>query len=351
MFNPKYKLTNKIVKMLTAIAEARVVIERAKLLPKQELKLRRLALIRMTYNSTAIEGNRLNIREVEALLANKKIDAPERDIFEVKNYLNALKYIGQVKEREEPITKQVLLKIHKLVTEKTLAKEFSGHYRQEPVYVVRRRFGLPDKIMYTGPEAKKVPQLCADLIKWIQQSETKEINPVIAAGIAHQEIAAIHPFNDGNGRTARAMATLILYKRGYDFRRLFALEDYYNKERSKYYQAINIGKNYNERKTDMTSWLGYFTTGFKEEIDNVKNKVIELSVKKVDGSIKSQIYLNKDQLKIIDFLDNVGKINVNDVVDILNCPKRTAQLYLQKLKKIGMIKQVGKGPASAYVMK
>ena len=72
MFNPKYKLTNNVVKMLTAIAEAKAVVERTKILPKQELRLRRQALIRMTHSSTAIEGNRLNIREVGAILARKK---------------------------------------------------------------------------------------------------------------------------------------------------------------------------------------------------------------------------------------------------------------------------------------
>jgi len=205
--------------------------------------------------------------------------------------------------------------------------------------------------MYTGPDAKKVPKLCADLISWIEDSKKKDTSPIIVAGIAHQEIAAIHPFNDGNGRTARALATLILYKRGYDFRKLFALEDYYNKDRQRYYKAINIGKTYDERKTDFTLWLEYFSKGFKEEIDNVKNKIISLSAMKIDADVNSQIYLDKDQMKILDFLDKLGKINVNDVVDILNCPKRTAQLHLQKLKKIGSIKQVGKGPASAYVFR
>lgn len=351
MFNPKYKLTNTIVKMLTAVAEAKAVIEHARILPKQELKLRRQALVRMSHSSTAIEGNQLNIREVEALVGRKKIDAPQRDIFEVQNYLNALKYIGQVVEKKQLITEKVLLKIHKLVTDKTLNKEASGHYRKGRVYVVRRRLGLPDEIVYTGPDAKKVSRLCADLIARIQESKKKDINPVIVAGIAHQEIAAIHPFNDGNGRTARALATLILYKRGYDFRRLFALEDYYNKDRQRYYKAINTGKDYNERKADLTFWLEYFSKGFKEEIDNVKNKIMSLSIMKVDQDINSQIYLDKDQVKILDFLDKIGRINVNDVLDILGCPKRTAQFHLQKLKKIGMIKQVGKGPASAYILK
>src|SRR3989344_5968431 len=109
MFNPQYKLTNKILNMLTAIAEAKSVIERAKILPKQELRLRRQALIRMAHASTKIEGNALNIHQVEALAQHKKIDAPARDIYEVENYLKALRYISKVVEKKEPFTEKVVL--------------------------------------------------------------------------------------------------------------------------------------------------------------------------------------------------------------------------------------------------
>lgn len=350
MFNPEYKLTNKIVGMLTAIAEARAAIDRAKLLPKQELRLRRQALIRMTHSSTHIEGNQLNLHQVEALYARKKIDAPNRDIYEVQNYLKALRYIEQIVQKKQPFTERVVLKIHKLVTDKTLPEEQCGKYRRGPVYVVRRRLGMPDKVMYTGPEAKSVKSLMADLIAWIQESKEQDVHPVIVAGVLHQEIAAIHPFADGNGRTARALATLILYQRGFDFRRLFALEDYYNKDRPAYYKAINIGENYEQRKTDITPWLEYFVKGFKEEIDNVKTKVASLALRKIDDKLHAQIYLDKDQMKILEFLDQMGRIAVSDVVDILECPKRTAQAYLQRLKKLKIIKQIGKGPASAYVL-
>jgi len=337
--------------MLTNIAESKAVIEHAKILPQQEIKLRRQALVRMTHSSTAIEGNKLNINEVEALLAHKKIDAPQREIYEVQNYLNALKYIEKIDDEKQSITKKVLLHIHKLVTDKTLPEEQCGQYRKGSVYVVRRSLGFPDEVMYTGPEAKKVPNLCKDLLEWIDKSEKREISPIIIAGVVHQEIAAIHPFADGNGRTARALATLILYKRGYDFRRLFALEDYYNHDRQAYYKAINIGENYEKRKTNFTAWLKYFVEGFKEEIDDVKRKVIFLSNKKIKEGINSKIFLGKEQMEILNFLDQVGKITTKDVVDIIKCPKRTAQLRLQKLKKLGMIKQIGKGPASAYVLK
>lgn len=350
MFKPEYKLTNKIVNMLTAIAETKAVIERAKLLPKQELRLRRQALIRMTHSSTHIEGNVLNLHQVEAVVRHQKVDAPTRDIFEVENYLKALHYIDQIVKKKQKITERVILKIHKLVTNRTLSDEQSGHYRSGPVYVVRRRLGLSQETVYTGPDAKKVPKLMKELANWIRESEKQDIQPIIVAGIVHQEIAAIHPFVDGNGRTARALATLILYQRGYDFRKLFALEDYYNKDRPRYYKAINIGKTYEERKKDSTPWLEYFIKGFKQEIDDVKAKVRTLSLRKIDKEIESQIYLDPNQLKIIDFLDQVGRITVSEVVNILECPKRTAQLHLQKLKKLRMIKQVGKGPASAYTL-
>lgn len=349
MFNPKYQLNNEILSDLTAIAEAKGIIDRAKILPQQELRLRRQAIIRMTHHSTEIEGNRLNMRQVEALYAKKKIDAPDRDVYEVKNYLNALKYIEKIVAEKKPITEKVILQIHKLVTNKTLAPQYSGHYRPGPIYVVRRRFGMPQETLYTGPATQEVPKLITDFIMWLKESKNKKINPVIVAAIAHLEIAAIHPFNDGNGRTARALATLILYERGYYFRRLFALEDYYNTNRPAYYKAINLGKTYDERKTDITSWLEYFVKGFKKEIDEVKNKILPLFSRNVDGKIKSQIYLTPEQLKIIDFLDQVGRISFKDVMDVLSCPKRTAQLQLQKLKKIKMIKVVGKGKSTSYI--
>lgn len=350
MFNPEYKLTNRIVKMLTEIAEAKSVIDRAKLLPKQELKLRRQALIRMSHASTSIEGNVLNIHQVGAIVDHKKVDAPARDIYEVENYLKTIRYITQIVQKKKPISEKVILRIHKLVTDKTLPEEASGHYRRGLVHVVRRRSGMPDEIMYTGPETKEVPRLMAELIRWVHKSARIDVHPIIVVGIIHQEIAAIHPFRDGNGRTARALATLILYQRNYDFRRLFALEDYYNKNRPNYYRAINRGKSYETKKADLTRWLEYFVRGFKEEIDAVKMKVASMAFMKTSEDLESQVYLDKDQMAILDFLNQTKKITISDVVDILQIPKRTAQLHLQRLKKMNMIAQIGKARSSAYVL-
>ena len=349
MFKPKYKLTDKILALLTETAEAKALIEKAKILPEHELKLRRQALARMTQSSTAIEGNVLNLNQVEAVIAGKKVDAPARDVYEVKNYLASIRFIEKTVKEKKPLTEKIVLKIHRLVTENTLPKDKSGIYRTGLVYIVRRQAGLANKIIYTAPPASDVPNLLKSLIDWIGKSEKENIHPVIAAGIAHREFAAIHPFADDNGRTARALATLILYQRGYDFRKLFALEDYYNRDRQKYYQEINIGSKYN--KKDFTDWLEYFIEGFKEEIIRVREEIVELNAKKVGRSLKQQIMISKKQVQIIDFINTVGKITAKDAIDVLRCQKRTAQLELQKLKKQRIIKQIGKGPSAAYVLK
>ena len=130
------------------------------------------------------------------------------------------------------------------------------------------------KLIYTGPEARKVPNLCENLLAWIDKGEKEDINPVIVAAIVHQEIAAIHPFVDGNGRTARILAVLVLYKRNYAFRRFLALEDYYYNDLQAYYKAINIGENYEKRRIDFTPWIEYFVQGFREEIDKVQMNII-----------------------------------------------------------------------------
>jgi Fic family protein len=349
MFKPQYTLTDSIVQDLASIAESKAIIKQAKILPATEIKLRRQALIRMTQSSTAIEGNNLNLNQVEALVAGKKIEASDRDIFEVKNYLSAVKYIEKINKENKKISKRILLQIHKLVTNNTLPPDKSGFFRQGPVYVVRHFFGFNKKIVYTAPIALKVPELVDNLILWLNEKETENINPVIVAGIVHQEIAAIHPFIDGNGRVARAVATLVLYQRDYDFRKLFALEDYYNLDREKYYEAINTGKTYEKRKNDITPWLSYFIQGFKKEIEGVKFKILQMSIKNIKDDMP-QMYLSEDQRKIIEFIDQMGQINIKDTIDILQIPKRTAQLKLSKLKNLKIIKQIGKGPSSAYVM-
>ena len=99
------------------------------------------------------------------------------------------------------------------------------------------------QITYTPPPAAEVPYLMEDLINWINSAEGKEIHPIIKAGIVHYELARIHPFVDGNGRVARAVATLVMFLDGYDIRRFFSLEEYFDNDPMNYYLTLQSVSN------------------------------------------------------------------------------------------------------------
>ncbi len=114
------------------------------------------------------------------------------------------------------------------------------------------------EIIYTPSGPLEVPHLMKEFVEWL--NTVMDMSPILVAGVAHFQFVHIHPFIDSNGRTARILSTLILYKTGYDFKRLFTISEYYDKSRPAYYRAIqSVRKN----NMDMTHWQQYFTNGLK----------------------------------------------------------------------------------------
>jgi len=356
MFQPKFLITSGMLNNLNAIEVMKAKIATCKIQPKEELILKKEAILSMVHNSTAIEGNRLNEFEVKKVLEGKTVDAGARDIHEVKNYKKTLDYIG--KKSSAVIAEKDILRIHRYATAKVLPKDKSGQYRREPVYVVKRTL-IGQEVVYTCPDHKKVSKLTADLCAWINASRKNRLSPIIIAGIAHAELAAIHPFVDGNGRTARLLATLILYTEKYDFRKLFALDNYYNKNRPEYYKAIHLGKNYSERSaSSLTGWLEYFVEGFLAEMELVMDKIspflylgnASCGSGRASGKSVKKIVLSKKELQILDFLNEMHSITSKDIEDVITVSKRTVQRYLSALIKKGLIKKQGSKKDARYYM-
>src|SRR3989338_4209624 len=163
------------------------------------------------------------------------------------------------------------------------------------------RTPISKEVLYTAPDQQKVPKLVENLCQWINKSRKEKLSPVIIAAVAHAELAAIHPFVDGNGRAARLLATLILYTEKYDFRKLFALENYYNTKRQAYYKAIHLGSTYKERaNSDMTGWLHYFIQGFLAEMELVMDKIRPfLILPSLRQLGKNRVILTKKELQIL----------------------------------------------------
>src|SRR5262245_65238110 len=107
----------------------------------------------------------------------------------------------------------------------------------------------------------------AELVDWLQNEQT--IPPVLLAGIAQFQLVHIHPFVDGNGRTSRLLSTLCLYRAGYDFKRLFSIREYYDRNRTGFYTALQSVR---EHDMDLTGWLDYFVEGLATQLDEVTER-------------------------------------------------------------------------------
>jgi len=341
-FNPHFSITPQLANLLTEIAVCRQKILSLKVLPQREIGLIKSARLRMIHSSTAIEGNLLDLREVEAVLAGKKpAEAKRDDILEVINYEKVLRFIDSLDNQKKINWEKIVLTIHQLTTDKLLSKKDSGHYREGPVYIIQRPL---NKIIYTAPNYKQVPRLMADLYSWLEADGTKQLSPVVVAAIVHHQFVTIHPFIDGNGRTARAWSTLVLYHRGFDIKKLFALEDYYNLDRGSYYEAIRRVR----QEKDLTFWLEYFAQGFLKELEQVLEKMELFSLETKTN--QEPVYLSKRQREILEFVAINSKIFRSDVVDIASVSPKTAYRELEWLNQKGLIKRKGKGSTSHYVL-
>jgi Fic family protein len=344
MFLPTFRYTETIVNRLTFIAEAKTFISKSPLVPNWEVSLRKSAILRSAHSSTAIEGNPLTLDEVTALSEGREVMVRRKDRQEVLNYLEALEKISEFSSNTS-FTIEDLLDIHKTVTVNTLNNPADeGTFRDRQVVIGNPITG---EVTFRPPDTEEVLRLVTDFYKWFNAPETKEINPVIVAGITHYEIVRIHPFIDGNGRTARIMATLVLYRSGFDVKRFFALDDYYDHDRNGYYDALN---SVDPDILDLTYWLEYFTEGFAVSIKSVKEKVLKLSkdIKLLEE--KGQITLNDRQMKIVEIIVEKGKIANKDVQKMFQISHSSAYDELKKLLDLKVITSKGKGRSTHYIL-
>jgi len=339
VFQPKFKYTHRTVNNLTKITQAREVILNAKIIPKWEISLRREALIRSAHSSTAIEGNKLTLEEVSQLALGRKIMATRKEKQEVLNYLNVLQNI-QDYQNDGKVTEKLLLKLHKDITKETLdLPSDEENYRKVQVVVGNKFTG---EVVFTPPKTEKVPQLTKALLEWINQEI--ELHPVLIAGLSHYEFVRIHPFVDGNGRTARALATLILYIRDFDIKRFFTLDDYYDSDRKAYYAAL---KSVDKNTLDTTQWIEYFTDGVLISINGVKKKILSLSIKKSGP----QIALTKKQMKIMEKIVTNGRITSKEIQEMFKISRQAVHKELKKMIELSVMEPRGEGKAVYYVAK
>ena len=336
MFEPQFKYTDKIVKYIAQIASAKEIISNAKIIPLYDTKLKQDALIKSSHYSTSIEGNPLNLEEVKTLINNNQKPTTKAEQ-EVLNYFNVLNNLN--KYSDKIITKNTILSVHKDLTKDLLKNpEYEGKFRDTRVFIGNLH---TKKINYIPPDAYKVPGLIDELLDWLNNS-TDEMYPVIIAGILHYELVRIHPFIDGNGRTSRLMATLILSIHKFNIDNYFTLDEYYNQDRQAYVDALKSA----DKNHDLTNWLEYFCQGVLYSIDKVKSEVLKLD--QITSKYNNTIELTPNEISVLTLLEEKKHIQNKDIQEMLNISPQASYKIIRKLKNKELIKSTGKGRNTEY---
>lgn len=346
MFHPSFTISNKILQNISKIEAAEEVIKHSPLLPLWEKQFKEDAIVRSVYHGTHIEGNMLDKDEAKNILMGRDVVGRPRDIQEIINYRKVIEFIDEeARKKIDKITEPLVKKLHRLIVHKILTEEQAGEYRLKQVVIRNSQTG---EITFRPPSPIEVPFLMREFLYWINRDDHDEIHPILKAGIVHHELVRIHPFIDGNGRIARVLTTLTLLLGGYDIRRFFSLEEYYDKDALLYYENLQKATAGN-----LVSWLEYFTYGAAVEFERVKDKILKLSkdVKLKEKFGGQQIFLNERQVKIIEYLQEIGYLQNQSFGTVFPDISEDSVLRdLQDLIKKGLIKKVGSTKAARYVM-
>ncbi len=234
----KVVLDNQILKYISEIDRNRYSVSSFKMPVSVASRLRKNSKKKSSYASNRIEGNPLTYKQVSEV-----IDKDERAHFlkpeqEVRNYFLALNYLEEKAVLKEKFTKKMILDVQKMVV-KGASKEKTGIRGPMPPGVL---FAVYDQNTgsadYIPPEYCDIDGLLDELVEYVN---TTDDHPLIVAAIVHYQLVTIHPFEDGNGRTARLLSGYILNFNGYGFNGIGSLEEYFEYDINEYYDSLQMG--------------------------------------------------------------------------------------------------------------
>ncbi|MDB6036699.1 MAG: hypothetical protein JWM99_540 [Verrucomicrobiales bacterium] len=329
-FDPKFSITSKTAHALMRIEGARQAIHYLPITPSVLATLRESARLYSTHYSTMIEGNRLTQEEVSQVIVKQEhFPGRERDEKEVLGYYAALEKVEHLAVTQNPITEPQIRTLHALVMAGGKTKVKASAYRDGQNVI---RDGRSKAIVYLPPEAKDVPVLMKDLTAWLKAAEPEGLPCPIRAGIAHYQFATIHPYYDGNGRTARLLTTLILHLGGYDLKGLYSLEEYYARNLATYYEALTIGPSHNyylgRAEAEITKWVEYFCEGMAESFERVKARAREAAGTDSQDYSPLLRILDPRQRKALALFRDSDTITSRDIEKLFGISQRTARNLL-----------------------
>lgn len=351
MYEPKFRITSEILKNVGKIEAAKEVIDHAPLVPAWEKKFREEARVRTVHHGTHLEGNALSYSEAERVIQGLKVTGKQRDVQEVINYREVMDYTEKLEgvsgDGPVALTEEMFKEIHRLTVLRILPEEEGGKYREVKVVIRNTSTG---EITFRPPPPLEIPLLMEGFFGWLGSKEGRVVYPLLRAGILHYEFVRVHPFTDGNGRAARAMALLLLFIEGYRVKKFFSLEEYYDRRPMDYYDAL---KSVEKNDDDLTAFLEYFTLGIAVEFGRVKEKVKKLSLDlKLKGTMGGkQVALSERQIKLVEYLERHGSLTMSEGREIIaNVSDDTVLRDLRDLVGKGVVVKRGKTKGVKYFL-
>ncbi|MFD1675943.1 Fic family protein [Alicyclobacillus fodiniaquatilis] len=345
MYQPRFTYTNDIVKDLMLIEKSKVMVDILPIPVDVARSLRKEAHLKMTHYSTRIEGNPLSLEQVSEIVQSRHEAARIRAEEEVRNYWDALTFLDTARKLRVPITESFIQRLHAIIERSGAGRRVKQSTYRGPtppgvlfaVYDTQSR--QPD---YIPPEWTDVPELMKNFVEWVQVEQSLPVP--IKAAIAAYQLLTIHPFEDGNGRTSRALATYILSTGGYNLRGFNSMEEYYVSDLEGYYRNIQMGLPvlyYDGRNhpPDLAPWIGYFTRIMGYAFERVASRAKQNSQPVVHPLVSK---LEPNEIVLLRaLLDRDGFIKPKEIADLFHVSPRTATNWAKRWLEKGLLSPAG----------
>ena len=211
-------------------------------------------------------------------------------------------------------------------------------YRNEQNVIKDSKSG---EIVYLPPEAKDVPKLMSEMVQWTKLAQKNNIPVPIIAALLHYQFVTIHPYYDGNGRTARLLATFILQRDGYGLNGFFSMEEHHAKDLGKYYNSIAVHKHHNyyegRNKAVLTSWIEYFVRLLATVFTQAKDEALNYKKKGVPTEPQELRRLDRRARMVLSLFAKKDRIAVQDAIALLGLSDRMVRVLMQKWVKDGWL--------------
>lgn len=331
MWNPTYKINDRTLSLLEKISELRAKIQSSAVKIPWIPALVRESLVYSAHGSTALEGCTLSIEAINLLLEGKKVSGyPSKHVNMAKNYISAMKWL--VKNDKKPeISEKDILQLHKIIATDAVDDGPVGEYRKIDV-----KAGI-----YSAYKWKKVQYHINEMIEWLN-TKSKEMPAVFSSSLLHLQFVNIHPFRDGNGRCARALATWELYRRGFDTLHIFSLDEILLENRNLYIKNL---QRVQVEDYPIDAWLEFMAEAVLETLERVYSRILSTGIK-----TKIPVSLTVRQEKFLKIIQERRIMNIRDIARAIRTTIPGAHYVIKPLLANGIINKIGHHKTVKYII-